>query len=146
MHPDYQFQSQTRSQSPGDGASSVDPPIPRVSFNRRREANPLATRDAWRWLNRSARFQSQTRSQSPGDFMYSLWKKSKKTVSIADAKPIPWRLRPDFKVQEEIAVSIADAKPIPWRRLYLFTDDLAYFRFNRRREANPLATLVSLHG
>jgi len=72
--------------------------------------------------------------------MYSLWKKSKKTVSIADAKPIPWRLRPDFKVQEEIAVSIADAKPIPWRRLYLFTDDLAYFRFNRRREANPLAT------
>src|SRR6266567_3860003 len=116
MHPDYQFQSQTRSQSPGDGASSVDPPIPRVSFNRRREANPLATRDAWRWLNRSARFQSQTRSQSPGDFMYSLWKKSNNTVSIADAKPIPWR------------------------RLYLFTDDLAYFRFNRRREANPLAT------
>src|SRR6266566_7431040 len=86
------FQSQTRSQSPGDlnfcGLIDVD----NVSFNRRREANPLAT-----------------------------------AVSGLDR---PSRLK----------VSIADAKPIPWRRYLLYCVVCSHVCFNRRREANPLAT------
>src|SRR5437870_3367545 len=90
-------------------------------------------------------------------------------VSIADAKPIPWRhhcmsMRLDsflcFNRRREanplatrysptewsfpLAVSIADAKPIPWRHEYDFTPMLEYLGFNRRREANPLATVSSV--
>ncbi len=38
-------------------------------------------------------------------------------------------------------VSIADAKPIPWRLEWAVAVAHAYESFNRRREANPLATL-----
>src|SRR6266571_7273639 len=87
-----------------------------VCFNRRREANPLATvcgsgSDGIGYL-----FQSQTRSQSPGD------------------------VDTDVREQEEIEVSIADAKPIPWRHNLDSVRGSISYRFNRRREANPLAT------
>src|SRR6266567_3736650 len=61
------FQSQTRSQSPGD-TSSVS-----------------------RLICFSVLFQSQTRSQSPGDMACLIHQVAYVDVSIADAKPIPWR-------------------------------------------------------
>src|SRR6266566_992151 len=48
MFPAFQFQSQTRSQSPGDTVQKPLRCIQTISFNRRREANPLATaRPRW---------------------------------------------------------------------------------------------------
>src|SRR5947207_2842565 len=85
------FQSQTRSQSPGDPKDATSAnnsvqvsiadakpipwllilniitQVPQLCFNRRREANPLATNDTRNCSMISSRFQSQTRSQSPGD-------------------------------------------------------------------------------
>ncbi len=63
------FQSQTRSQSPGDIVLCLIVALLIHGFNRRREANPLATEKA------------------------------------------------DPNIAVVVAVSIADAKPIPWRRL-----------------------------
>ncbi len=85
------FQSQTRSQSPGD-TSSVS-----------------------RLICFSVLFQSQTRSQSPGDMACLIHQVAYVEVSIADAKPIPWR---------QYSICLAACLPP---------------RFNRRREANPLA-------
>jgi|SRR6266487_2049194 len=86
-------------------------------FNRRREANPLATDCLPECLK----------------FLFS--------VSIADAKPIPWRRKfNQIVVYNADFVSIADAKPIPWRRKHKSTLVYSMMGFNRRREANPLAT------
>ncbi len=95
MSRNYSFQSQTRSQSPGDALPSSVSQAPAASF------------------------QSQTRSQSPGD-----------------------KRLPKYSTQV-VSVSIADAKPIPWRRLETSLRLLAIRGFNRRREANPLATRSS---
>src|SRR6266568_3620305 len=109
-------------------------------------------------------FQSQTRSQSPGDHNNCIISLGTLSVSIADAKPIPWR--PDLSHQCHVAatvsiadakpipwrhtgavvayvtslVSIADAKPIPWRQALVKVLMFHRSSFNRRREANPLAT------
>src|SRR6266699_2314164 len=117
QHPRlYKFQSQTRSQSPGDLLGQLGV-VPRtIGFNRRREANPLATHPPKEGQPAKYEFQSQTRSQSPGDLLADLTSAGLIRVSIADAKPIPWR-----RGIEQIQ---------PGDRL----------RFNRRREANPLAT------
>src|SRR6266566_5187112 len=90
-------------------------------------------------------------------------------VSIADAKPIPWRHYEALTLPSWIKVSIADAKPIPWRLLFIWyvhlprfvfqsqtrsqspgdaisslnIDLLCDMCFNRRREANPLATAMA---
>src|SRR5438034_845670 len=109
------FQSQTRSQSPGDKPKVALPkdavvvsiadakPIPWRrhalsdviaafnGFNRRREANPLATSVFSGSRKARLKFQSQTRSQSPGDRQCTERRCSMTYVSIADAKPIPWR-------------------------------------------------------
>src|SRR6266700_2650030 len=109
------------------------------------------------------KFQSQTRSQSPGDFEWSISVPFPIGVSIADAKPIPWRHaelqtwlseQPSFNRRREanplatvnistmkrayLKVSIADAKPIPWRLLFRRGCHMLFNSFNRRREANPL--------
>ncbi len=109
------FQSQARSQSPGDNNLSALPvdyqevsisgekPIPwrqhlqrsnrrqQQSFNLRREANPLATPISFHISMSSRRFQSQARSQSPGDSSYCSGCTSAVSVSISGEKPIPWR-------------------------------------------------------
>src|SRR6266487_4204203 len=64
------------------------------SFNRRREANPLATCISRLCGNLMQLFQSQTRSQSPGDTSLPVISTLTFDVSIADAKPIPWRRYP----------------------------------------------------
>src|SRR6266702_1668033 len=61
------FQSQTRSQSPGDVMIMGCRASTFASFNRRREANPLATVQRFIRHGQVDVFQSQTRSQSPGD-------------------------------------------------------------------------------
>ncbi len=136
----YVFQSQARSQSPGDEADvyivlatdavsiSGEKPIPwrrghsspplvlQCSFNLRREANPLATRMLIVRHARAGLFQSQARSQSPGD---------------------PTQSRP---VSRHDRVSISGEKPIPWRRASSAAGEQDPHSFNLRREANPLAT------
>jgi len=116
------------------------PLSPNFHRNRRREANPLATLTGHFLSANYFRFQSQTRSQSPGDIKIWSARNPRRSVSIADAKPIPWRPGYAHYGRAYVDVSIADAKPIPWRhvtpeRTYLLSE-----RFNRRREANPLAT------
>ncbi len=141
-----------------------------VCFNRRREANPLATRNGILDGNKANQFQSQTRSQSPGDFhdklqcakCHKCFNRRREAnplatnidlthfkllsiVSIADAKPIPWRLDMPVKDMNSLLrfqsqtrsqspgdghsctvttrcnhVSIADAKPIPWRHRHIY--------------------------
>src|SRR6266700_3332934 len=86
------FQSQTRSQSPGDLDMLQSIVLIYSCFNRRREANPLATHPPKEGQPAKYEFQSQTRSQSPGDLLADLTSAGLIRVSIADAKPIPWRL------------------------------------------------------
>ncbi len=136
------FQSQARSQSPGDRLAcafgsgpiivsiSGEKPIPwrpvpirmddneMWSFNLRREANPLATITPHAPYMRFCLFQSQARSQSPGDASCSC---CSAIVSV---------------------VSISGEKPIPWRHLKVTTCVSTIPSFNLRREANPLATLI----
>src|SRR5438034_11294787 len=75
----HMFQSQTRSQSPGDVA---------------RLCNFLSI----------YMFQSQTRSQSPGDITMTSTEISPFGVSIADAKPIPWRRGISGPIQHHLAI------------------------------------------
>src|SRR6266566_1880490 len=210
------FQSQTRSQSPGDlnfcGLIDVDnvsfnrrreanplatavsgldrpsrlkvsiadaKPIPwrryllycvvcsHVCFNRRREANPLATNidlthfkllsivsiaDAkpipWRLdmpvkdMNSLLRFQSQTRSQSPGDIELALKGQEVSWFQSQTRSQSPGDSNGLLLLLMHMRVSIADAKPIPWRHYHYSPINTALFSFNRRREANPLATFI----
>ncbi len=89
-----------------------------MSFNLRREANPLATTPRGKAELAHDAFQSQARSQSPGDFHSKYVSLRSSWVSISGEKPIPWRL----------AVQMPLKKPTTG--------------FNLRREANPLATQV----
>ncbi len=135
------FQSQARSQSPGD--ASVD-----------WGGNPIMYV-----------FQSQARSQSPGDSCRAGPISPVSLVSISGEKPIPWRLD---RLMREIAkcdsfnlrreanplatrsrrkgrrspswVSISGEKPIPWRQYCICCQSGCPKGFNLRREANPLAT------
>src|SRR6266568_1545178 len=112
----YKFQSQTRSQSPGDllGQFGV---VPRtIGFNRRREANPLATTYRISIIEIHFCF-NRRREANP----LATWTCCRLLFSY-------------------IPVSIADAKPIPWRLTHLRKANQQNTSFNRRREANPLAT------
>ncbi len=137
----YEFQSQTRSQSPCDQPSAAfvlndravsiadAKPVPvrryspltgenaMSSFNRRREASPRATVRMRPCTSRQAEFQSQTRSQSPCD-----------EEQTHDRAP------------RAASVSIADAKPVPVRPRLDATQRAVARGFNRRREASPRAT------
>src|SRR6266566_3479613 len=135
------FQSQTRSQSPGDSARKGS--LCARLFVSIADAKPIP----WRPLVSpvvtplTLMFQSQTRSQSPGDSGIVTHVDFFTLVSIADAKPIPWRRLEGIRERgDAIRVSIADAKPIPWRRRLQTGVYLHQLSFNRRREANPLAT------
>ncbi len=64
----YPFQSQARSQSPGDVVVLLELLGNCECFNLRREANPLATRSQIGMRVMICKFQSQARSQSPGDY------------------------------------------------------------------------------
>ena len=130
-----------RSQSSGDVGLVRLAHVGVQSFNRRCEANPLATNterasaereshvsiaDAkpilWRHHPtdaselRQSEFQSQMRSQSSGDMLLAMAQcSSMRDVSIADAKPILWRRMASLSRCGLWLVSIADAKPILWR-------------------------------
>ena len=134
-------------------------------FNRRCEANPLAT---YRVIKRIANLHVSIADAKP-----ILWRQCHSCdtssrqlcVSIADAKPILWRLLLSPMISRPRCVSIADAKPILWRPDSTFVRAcvIAWFQsqmrsqssgdasrdrvtvkllrcFNRRCEANPLAT------
>src|SRR6266566_5118911 len=137
--PRFVFQSQTRSQSPGDAISSLNIDLLcDMSFNRRREANPLATSFDGSNVISYNEFQSQTRSQSPGDI--EAHSPALRIVNKFQSQTRSQSPGDGYGLYEEPAaapVSIADAKPIPWRHLLLISCSLAAIGFNRRREANP---------
>src|SRR6266487_1133861 len=89
----------------------------RLCFNRRREANPLATQ-AQEYIGvLNDGFQSQTRSQSPGD--------------STCRRRADWRIE-SFNRRRE-------ANPLATTYSTYMTG-ACFPCFNRRREANPLAT------
>src|SRR6266566_609858 len=109
------FQSQTRSQAPGDAyprraepfsiAISISDEKPGPwrrrqqiaaqmggeNFNLRREARPLATTPTTPYPLAVLAFQSQTRSQAPGDITPLASCCFHCSISISDEKPGPWR-------------------------------------------------------
>src|SRR6266566_1965706 len=106
------FQSQTRSQSPGDSGCRGKATNLWHGFNRRREANPLAT---------------QVVEERPQTFG---------TVSIADAKPIPWR--PPIDDPAEYANSLFQSQTrsqSPGDVMIMGCRASTFASFNRRREA-----------
>ena len=90
--------------------------VPLLRFNRKREANPLATCSS-----------NTSNGKVTG-------------VSIANAKPILWRHNWICASISHIVVSIANAKPILWRHSLAAIPPILSACFNRKREANPLAT------
>src|SRR6266699_1311629 len=135
------FQSQTRSQAPGDSVlfavalasfsisisdekpgpwrpfTSGASPTPHPYFNLRREARPLATNVPTHFFPPRVEFQSQTRSQAPGDAFCHVASSAVRIISISDEKPGPWRreLFANWK-RTTFNISISDEKPGPWRR------------------------------
>ncbi len=139
MHPAHRFQSQARSQSPGDAAEtsterkagcvsiSGEKPIPwrlgdrdiqpiilDVSISGEKPI-PWRPRKSGKRHSRQRMFQSQARSQSPGDDHASRQSRDKSAVSISGEKPIPWRHRASDRAPAHQQVSISGEKPIPWR-------------------------------
>src|SRR6266567_2507213 len=114
------FQSQTRSQAPGD---SVLFAVALASFSisiSDEKPGPWRRRDFVTVPILPYIFQSQTRSQAPGDY-------NAFTRSL-----LCW------------FISISDEKPGPWRRMFQLISFLLVSNFNLRREARPLATLSAM--
>ncbi len=113
---EHMFQSQARSQSPGDRARRRQPPGRRKFQSQARSQSPgdgAGTPAA----PGGTKFQSQARSQSPGDKHRNAGTSRKAGVSISGEKPIPWRHQGGARGS---GVCLC---------------------FNLRREANPLATV-----
>ena len=121
-------------------ASTTSTPMQVHRFNRRCEANPLATLRRIAVQIRLCGFQSQMRSQSSGDMtraaideLLFMFQSQMRSQSSGDLKTISG-------AGYFFNVSIADAKPILWRRSIPRHSERISLGFNRRCEANPLAT------
>ncbi len=166
QHP---FQSQARSQSPGDeGFLSQHDATLMVSISGEKPI-PWRLSSAGSLRPNVTLFQSQARSQSPGDAVkFACGKMSNNRFNLRrEANPLATapglRLSPPLFVFQSQArsqspgdfsasllepggsrVSISGEKPIPWRRPAQKPQRPQRNRFNLRREANPLATAQGL--
>src|SRR5690242_280073 len=86
------FQSQPRSQPPGDPTWLSPMMAFNLCFNLNREASPLATECEAGSGAVPHKFQSQPRSQPPGDTVPAYRHTLIRCVSISTEKPAPWRL------------------------------------------------------
>ncbi len=84
------FQSQARSQSPGDRPYLATRGIAYRFQSQARSQSP-GDKIANRYRERLFVFQSQARSQSPGDSVAPGFPRARISVSISGEKPIPWR-------------------------------------------------------
>ncbi len=133
------FQSQARSQSPGDLKEGSDQAtISAVSISGEK---PIPWRHTRIWPEVVVlSFQSQARSQSPGDIQPIILDDIEYLFQSQARSQSPGDSPPYLSPHTQIIVSISGEKPIPWRQVKVTFGRIAPAGFNLRREANPLAT------
>jgi len=132
------FQSQTRCQAPGDISFARSVAALKCYFNLRRDARPLATGIWVSCHEYHEEFQSQTRCQAPGDLHDQSVSPRRRSISISDEMPGPWRHGIYATVRSYTSwISISDEMPGPWRHIkrVLMAEKVYQFQSQTRCQA-----------